>query len=78
MQNSWSFINASNNELVRTQTLVKNCIVSVDPNPFKFYWYIHYSDVKINRLPEIKDEKQKKKLDEKKINYKNLIQKKNI
>ena len=48
--------NASNNELVRTQTLVKNCIVSVDPTPFKYYWYIHYSEVKINRLPEIKDE----------------------
>ncbi len=27
--------NASNNELVRTQTLVKNAIVQVDANPFK-------------------------------------------
>ena len=27
--------NASNNELVRTQTLVKNCIVAVDSTPFK-------------------------------------------
>ena len=60
------FYNASNNELVRTQTLVKNCIVSVDPTPFKFYWYIHFSDVKINRLPEIKDPKNKVKLDAKK------------
>ena len=33
--------NASNKELIRTQTLVKNCIVSVDPTPFKYYWYIH-------------------------------------
>lgn len=58
--------NASNNELVRTQTLVKNCIVSVDPTPFKFYWHIHYSEVKINRLPDIKDGELKKKLDAKK------------
>ena len=28
--------NASNNELVRTQTLVKNCIASVAPTPFKY------------------------------------------
>ena len=27
--------NASNNELVRTKTLVKNCIVQVDSNPFR-------------------------------------------
>ena len=27
--------NASNNELVRTKTLVKNCIVLVDCTPFK-------------------------------------------
>ena len=70
--------NASNNELVRTQTLVKNCIVSVDPTPFKFYWHIHYSEVKINRLPEIKDPDNKKKLDEKKIKYKKAIQTKKI
>ena len=27
--------NSSNNELVRTKTLVKNCIVQVDATPFK-------------------------------------------
>ena len=27
--------NASNNELVRTNTLVKNCIVQVDCTPFR-------------------------------------------
>ena len=27
--------NASNNELVRTKTLVKNCIVQIDSTPFK-------------------------------------------
>ena len=58
--------NASNNELVRTQTLVKNCIVSVDSTPFKYYWHINYQEVKVNRMPEIKDVEIKKKLDEKK------------
>jgi small subunit ribosomal protein S8e len=28
--------NASNNGFVGTQTLIKNCIVSVDPTPFKY------------------------------------------
>jgi small subunit ribosomal protein S8e len=58
--------NASNNELVRTQTLVKNCIVSVDPTPFKYYWTINYTDYKITRMPDIKDQKMKEKLAEKK------------
>ncbi len=58
--------NATNNELVRTKTLVKGCIVAVDPTPFKYYWYIHYPEVKINKLPEIADKKRKEKLEEKK------------
>jgi len=57
--------NATNNELVRTQTVVKGAIVAIDPTPFKFYWTIHYDDNKITRFPELKDE-QKKKLEEKK------------
>ena len=31
--------NASNNELVRTQTLVKNAIVQIDATPFR-QWYL--------------------------------------
>lgn len=31
--------NASNNELVRTKTLVKNCIIQIDATPFK-QWYL--------------------------------------
>lgn len=58
--------NATNNEYVRTKTLTKNTIVTVDPTPFKYYWYIHYTDVKISRLPEITDPNRKKKLEEKK------------
>jgi len=34
--------NASNNELVRTKTLVKNCIVQVDSTPFRQWYEAHY------------------------------------
>lgn len=34
--------NASNNELVRTQTLVKNAIVQIDAAPFKQWYKQHY------------------------------------
>ena len=38
--------NASNNELVRTKTLVKNSIIQVDATPFK-HWYEQHYGVKI-------------------------------
>ncbi|RNC50649.1 40S ribosomal protein S8, partial [Trypanosoma cruzi] len=34
--------NATSNELVRTKTLVKNCIVVVDAAPFKLWYAKHY------------------------------------
>lgn len=34
--------NASNNELVRTKTLVKNSIILVDAHPFKAWYESHY------------------------------------
>merc|ERR550514_727794 len=34
--------NASNNELVRTKTLVKNSIVQVDATPFRQWYEAHY------------------------------------
>lgn len=34
--------NASNNELVRTKTLVKNCIIQVDSTPFRQWYESHY------------------------------------
>ena len=34
--------NASNNELVRTKTLVKNCIIQVDATPFRAWYESHY------------------------------------
>jgi len=40
--------NASNNELVRTKTLVKNAIVLVDANPFR-QWYENYYATPLGR-----------------------------
>ena len=34
--------NASNNELVRTNTLVKGCIVEIDAAPFRQWYEAHY------------------------------------
>merc|ERR1719215_126210 len=34
--------NASSNELVRTNTLVKNCIVQIDATPFRQWYLTHY------------------------------------
>jgi len=35
--------NASSNELVRTKTLVKNCIVVIDASPFRLWYEAHYA-----------------------------------
>ena len=40
--------NASNNELVRTQTLVKGAIVQVDAAPYK-QWYLQHYDKDLSR-----------------------------
>ena len=37
--------NASNNELVRTNTLVKGAIIQVDATPFRQWYEAHVSDV---------------------------------
>lgn len=58
--------NATHNELVRTQRVVKGCIVSIDPTPFKYYWHIHYEEKKIKKLPDIKDPKRAQALEDKK------------
>ena len=34
--------NASNNELVRTKTLVKNCIITIDATPFRQWYEAHF------------------------------------
>ena len=40
--------NATNNELVRTKTLVKNTIVFIDSAPFRT-WYLKKYDVELNK-----------------------------
>jgi small subunit ribosomal protein S8e len=40
--------NSTNNELVRTKTLVKNCIVIIDATPFRA-WYLKKYDVELNK-----------------------------
>merc|ERR1711862_374427 len=52
--------NASNNELVRTNTLVKNCIVQIDATPFR-QWYKQHYGVDLPRKRQ-KKEKPKKLL----------------
>ncbi len=48
--------NASNNELVRTQTLVKNAIVEVDAAPFK-QWYLQHYGVELGKKGAVAEEK---------------------
>jgi len=59
--------NASNNELVRTKTLVKNCIVQIDSTPFA-QWYGNHYGVNLNskkkdvKVEERKSERAKKRV----------------
>merc|ERR1711879_693898 len=56
--------NASNNELVRTQTLVKNAIVQIDANPFKTWYQQHYGvevGIKKSRKPDAEEKEEVKK-----------------
>eukprot|EP00270_Netrium_digitus_P005324 TRINITY_DN169_c0_g1_i1.p1 TRINITY_DN169_c0_g1~~TRINITY_DN169_c0_g1_i1.p1 ORF type:complete len:228 (+),score=70.05 TRINITY_DN169_c0_g1_i1:64-747(+) len=57
--------NASNNELVRTQTLVKNAIVQVDATPFK-QWYVQHYGVEVGKEKKKPSKPAAKKEDEKK------------
>ena len=57
--------NATSNELVRTKSLVKNCIVSVDAAPFKLFLAKHYGlslDAKKSAAKKVdsKDKKSKR------------------
>ena len=56
--------NASNNELVRTNTLVKNTIVRVDAHPFKNYLARHYFGCKEEELDSFDYYEQLKKSEE--------------
>merc|ERR1711924_377017 len=46
--------NASNNELVRTNTLVKGCIIEIDSTPFR-QWYEQHYGVKIGKKKDDAD-----------------------
>merc|ERR1712167_177614 len=49
--------NASNNELVRTKTLVKNAIIQVDATPFRQWYEAHYG-VEVSKKKTKKAEKE--------------------
>ena len=52
--------NASNNELVRTKTLVKNSIIQIDATPFRQWYEAHYG-VEIGKKKEGDAKEEKKK-----------------
>lgn len=58
--------NATNNELVRTNTLVKGCIVQIDAAPFRQWYEAHYGQAVVKRgrskeaLAAVADEADKK------------------
>jgi len=40
--------NATNNEMVRTKTVVKNAVIQIDATPFK-QWYLQHYDVELGK-----------------------------
>jgi len=66
--------NSSNNELVRTKTLVKNAIIQVDAAPFRQWYEQHYGSVlgkKKKDETDKQEEKKKSKKVEKKLKHRN-------
>jgi len=60
--------NASNNELVRTKTLVKNCIIQVDATPFRVWYEQKYGQLIGKKKKDEKvDEKKQSKTQVKKV-----------
>merc|ERR1719488_417022 len=51
--------NASNNELVRTKTLVKNAIVQIDATPFRQWYEAHYGTAVGKKAKKEAEEKKK-------------------
>jgi small subunit ribosomal protein S8e len=51
--------NATNNELVRTKTLVKNAIVYVDATPFR-QWYMQHYNVELNKKKAAEKQEERK------------------
>ena len=70
--------NASNNELVRTKTIVKNCIVQIDAAPFRA-WFIKRYNKKLGKATEPTKEQKKEeapKEEPQKKQSKHLLKKK--
>lgn len=47
--------NATNNELVRTQTLVKGAIIQIDATPFRQWWESHYGQTLGKKAKKVMD-----------------------
>jgi len=62
--------NASNNELVRTKTLVKNAVIQVDAAPFRQWYEQHYGTVLGKKAKKEDGEKQEEKKKSKKVEKK--------
>jgi len=56
--------NSTNNELVRTNTLVKGSIIQIDSTPFKA-WYLQFYNQDLSKKKEDGDKKEEKKDDKK-------------
>ena len=63
--------NASNNELVRTNTLVRNSIVQIDATPFR-QWYLKHYGIELGRKADKKAEEGKTETTEKKASKRQL------
>eukprot|EP00823_Brevimastigomonas_motovehiculus_P001129 TRINITY_DN11662_c0_g1_i1.p1 TRINITY_DN11662_c0_g1~~TRINITY_DN11662_c0_g1_i1.p1 ORF type:complete len:252 (+),score=56.50 TRINITY_DN11662_c0_g1_i1:39-758(+) len=53
--------NSTNNELVRTKTLVKNCIIQVDAAPYRAWYEQHYGTTVGKKKKEEEDKKAEQK-----------------
>merc|ERR1711981_1060622 len=73
--------NASDNDLVRTKTLVKNAIVLIDATPFKLFYIKHYGLSKdffnLAKGESKHDGKTRSKKSQRKIDDKRKVQKLN-
>lgn len=63
--------NASNNELVRTNTLVRNSIVQIDATPFR-QWFLKHYGIELGRKVDKKTEEGKPEAAEKKASKRQL------
>lgn len=64
--------NATNNELVRTKTIVKNCIVTIDSNAFRL-WYLKHYAIDLNKK---KGDEEKEKAQQTEVKKSRKVQEK--